>query len=65
MWWKNFNGILNELQKQLYLVLREFYKKRNDNGLEYGFYVGYYSKLESIILIAQEFYSCISSCAWI
>lgn len=45
---KNFNGILTELQMQLYLIIREFHKKKNKNGVEYGLSVGYYAKPESV-----------------
>lgn len=44
---KNFNGILTELQMQLYLVIREFHKKKNKKGIEYGLHVGYYMKPEN------------------
>lgn len=45
---KNFNGILTELQMQLYLVIQEFHKKKNKKGEEYGLYVGYYEKPERL-----------------
>lgn len=45
---KNFNGVLTELQKKMYLVIRDFYKRKNSKGIEYGFYIGCYSKPETI-----------------
>lgn len=45
---KNFNGILTELQMQLYLTIQEFHKKRSKSGEEYGMYIGYYAKPDKL-----------------
>lgn len=45
---KNFNGILTELQMQLYLVVKEYHKKVSKAGKEYGMDIGYYAKPEDI-----------------
>lgn len=39
---KNFNGILTELQMQLYLTVQDFQRKRSKKGVEYGMHIGYY-----------------------
>lgn len=45
---RNFNGVMSELQTQMYLVTSELRRKRNRSGAEYGFHVGYFSQPESI-----------------
>lgn len=45
---KNFNGILTELQMNMYLTVQEFHWKINKKNVEYGMYVGYYAKPEKL-----------------
>ena len=43
---KNFDGMLTELQMQTYLVVRDFRKKKNKAGEDYGWSVAVYSTPE-------------------
>lgn len=45
---KNFNGILAELQMQMYLTIQDFHRKKNKCGEEYGMYVSYYDTPEQL-----------------
>ncbi len=45
---KNFSGMLTELQMQSYLVIKDFRRKVNKRGGEYGMPVCVYSKPEDI-----------------
>ncbi len=45
---KNFDGIITDLQMQTYLVVREFRRKRNKRGIEYGMPVSVYAKPETL-----------------
>ncbi|MCD8118440.1 MAG: hypothetical protein LUE29_02920 [Lachnospiraceae bacterium] len=45
---KNFAGIVTELQMQTYLVIKDFRRKVNKRGSEYGMPVCIYSKPEDI-----------------
>ncbi len=45
---KNFNGILTDLQMQTYLVIKDFRRKVNKRGGEYGMPVCVYSKPEDL-----------------
>lgn len=46
--YKNFDGMMTELQMQTYLVVKDFRCKRNKHGLEYGMPVCVYSKPEDL-----------------
>ncbi len=45
---KNFEGIVSELQMQTYLVIKEFRRKKNKRGVEYGMPVSVYAKPEDV-----------------
>ena len=45
---KNFDGIITDLQMQTYLVIKEFRRKRNRKGIEYGMPVSVYAKPEDL-----------------
>ena len=45
---KNFDGIVTELQMQMYLVINEFRRRRNKAGDEYGWSIAVLSTPESI-----------------
>lgn len=45
---KNFSGIMTELQMQTYLVTRDFRKRRNKKGMEYGMAVSVYTTPEEL-----------------
>lgn len=45
---KNFDGIVTELQMESYLVIREFRRKRNKKGVEYGMPVSVYARPETL-----------------
>lgn len=45
---KNFNGIVTELQMQTYLTIRDFRKRRNKRGMEYGMAVSVYTTPEEL-----------------
>ncbi len=45
---KNFDGIITDLQMQTYLVIKEFRRKRNRKGIEYGMPVSVYAKPEEL-----------------
>lgn len=45
---KNFNGVITELQMQTYLTIRDFRRKRNKRGAEYGMPVSIYAKPEEL-----------------
>ena len=45
---KNFEGIVTELQMQTYLIQRDFRRKVNKRGEEYGWPVSVYSTPESL-----------------
>ena len=45
---KNFEGTITELQMKTYLVMRDFRRKRNKAGFEYGWPVAVYAKPETI-----------------
>lgn len=46
--YKNFDGVLTELQMQTYLVVKDFRRKRGKKGQEYGMPVCVYSKPEDL-----------------
>lgn len=46
--YKNFNGIITELQMQTYLVIRDFRRKKNKKGIEYGMPVSIYVRPEDL-----------------
>lgn len=43
---KNFEGIITELQMQMYLCVRDFHRKRNKAGFNYGWPVAVYTTPE-------------------
>lgn len=45
---KNFDGIMTDLQMQTYLVIRDFRRKKNKRGAEYGMPVSVYTKPETL-----------------
>lgn len=45
---KNFEGTLNSLQMQTYLVVRDFRQRRNKAGLPYGWHIALYTTPEQI-----------------
>ena len=45
---KNFEGVVTELQMQTYLILRDFRRKTNKRGEEYGWPVSVYSTPECL-----------------
>lgn len=45
---KNFEGTITELQMQMYLCMRDFRRKKNKKGREYGWNVAVYSTLEHL-----------------
>lgn len=45
---KNFDGMITELQMETYLVIRDFRRKRNKKGAEYGMPVCVYAKPEAL-----------------
>lgn len=45
---KNFDGIISDLQMQTYLVIKDFRRKRNKRGIEYGMPVSIYTKPEDL-----------------
>lgn len=45
---KNFNGIVTDLQMQTYLTIKDFRKKKNKKGIEYGMPVSVYAKPEEL-----------------
>ncbi|MCF0133166.1 MAG: hypothetical protein HUJ72_04810, partial [Blautia sp.] len=45
---KNFDGVVTELQMQMYLCVRDFRKKKNKSGKEYGWAVAVYCMPENI-----------------
>lgn len=45
---KNFNGVIAELQMQTYLTIRDFRRKRNKRGAEYGMSASIYAKPEEL-----------------
>lgn len=45
---KNFDGIMAQLQMQTYLVVKDFRRKRNKKGTEYGMPVCVYAKPECL-----------------
>jgi len=45
---KNFDGVVSDLQMQTYLVIRDFRRRRNKMGFEYGMPVTVYSTPESL-----------------
>jgi hypothetical protein len=46
--YKNFNGIITELQMQTYLTIRDFRRKRNKKGQGYGMPVSIYVRPEEL-----------------
>jgi hypothetical protein len=46
--YKNFNGIITELQMQTYLTIRDFRRKKNKKGQEYGMPVSIYVRPEEL-----------------
>jgi len=46
--YKNFSGVMTELQMQTYLVIRDFRRKRNKRGSEYGMPVSIYVRPEDL-----------------
>lgn len=45
---KNFEGTITDLQMRTYLVMRDFRRKRNKAGFEYGWPIAVYSTPEKI-----------------
>lgn len=45
---KNFDGIVAELQMQTYFTIRDFRRKRNKKGMEYGMAVSVYASPEEM-----------------
>lgn len=45
---KNFEGIITDLQMQLYLCMCDFGRKKNKKGVEYGWSVAQYAKPENV-----------------
>jgi hypothetical protein len=45
---KNFEGTVTDLQMQTYLVIRDFRRRVNKKGLEYGWPVSVYSTPEAL-----------------
>lgn len=45
---KNFDGTVTDLQMQTYLIIRDFRRRRNKMGLEYGMPVSVFSTPESL-----------------
>ena len=45
---KNFDGTVTDLQMQTYLVIRDFRRRRNKMGLEYGMPVSVFSTSEAL-----------------
>jgi len=45
---KNFDGIVTELQMQSYLIIRDFRRRRNKMGFEYGMPVSVFSTPEAL-----------------
>ncbi len=45
---KNFSGIITDLQMQTYLTIKEFRRRRNKKGVEYGMPVSVYAKPEKL-----------------
>ena len=45
---KNFDGTVTDLQMQAYLVIRDFRRRRNKMGLEYGMPVSVFSTPEAL-----------------
>ena len=45
---KNFDGTVTDLQMQTYLVIRDFRRRRNKMGLEYGMPVSVFSTPEAL-----------------
>ena len=45
---KNFDGVVSDLQMQLYLVVKDFRRKRNKFGAEYGMPVCVYAQPEAL-----------------
>jgi len=45
---KNFSGIMTDLQMQTYLTVKDFRRKRNRKGVEYGMPVCVYAKPETL-----------------
>lgn len=45
---KNFDGVLTELQMLLYLCVRDFRKRKNKKGQEYGWSIAVYTTPEKI-----------------
>ncbi len=45
---KNFDGIVSDLQMQTYLVIKDFRRKKNKRGIEYGMPVSVYAKPEDV-----------------
>lgn len=46
--YKNFDGCITDLQMQTYLTIRDFRRKRNKRGIEYGMPVSIYCKPEDL-----------------
>ena len=45
---KNFDGTVTDLQMQSYLLIRDFRRRINKKGLEYGWPISVYSTLETL-----------------
>lgn len=45
---KNFSGIITDLQMQTYLTIKDFRRRRNKKGVEYGMPVSVYAKPEEL-----------------
>ena len=45
---KNFDGVLTELQMLVYLCVRDFRKRKNKKGQEYGWSIAVYTTPEQI-----------------